>query len=213
MVYLMGMTDKKDFLFRFVPSEIRKQLKLDTEALFSTTDQLTADKITKDILKFIPATSRITDATACVGGSAFSFLQNFSHVIAIEYDKIRFTYLKDNIDILSKTIQPSTENTIECRNGNALTECIKQYQDAIFIDPPWGGPEYKTQQTVELYLSHLPLSEVCRQFYPYTKYIILKVPTNFDEQTFIEHTAKFMTKVHKNAQLRKMNIHIFETLS
>jgi len=206
----MGMTDKKDFLFRFVPTDIRKELKLDTEALFSTTDQLTADKITKDILKFIPKTAHITDATACIGGSAFSFLQNFSHVLAIEYDKVRFEYLQENISKL-KTTLISSSNTIECRNGDALIECVKQYQDAIFIDPPWGGPEYKIQQSVELYLSHTPLSEVCKQFHQYTKYIILKVPTNFDEQNFIKDTLPFMKQVHKNAQLRKMNIIIFET--
>jgi predicted RNA methylase len=209
----MGMTDKKDFLFKFVPTDIRKELKLDTEALFSTTDQLTADKITRDILRFIPKTARITDATACIGGSAFSFLQNFAYVLAIEYDKTRFQYLEHNIHQLLKTIPATIQNSIECRQGDALTECIKQYQDAIFIDPPWGGPEYKTQPSVELYLSHVPLTDVCKQFHKYTKYIILKVPTNFDEKTFIETTQEFMKHVYKNAQLRKMNILIFETLS
>ena len=96
----MITTNKKDFLFRYVQPEIRNQLKLDEEAMYSTTDQVTADKITKDILQFISRKSLITDATACIGGSTYSFSQNFSNVIAIEYDKTRFEYLQYNMSIL-----------------------------------------------------------------------------------------------------------------
>ena len=221
----MVTTEKKDFLFRYVQSDIRKQLKLDEEALYSTTDQVTADKITKDILKFISRKSTITDATACIGGSAYSFVQNFSNVIAIEYDKTRFEYLKSNMNILpynecrsnisihTNIYLPLYSNIIECRHGDAIVECTKQFQEAIFIDPPWGGPEYKTLPRVQLYLSNLPLSEVCKKLYIYTNYIILKVPVNFDEESFIKNTKKFIELVYKNSQLRKMHLLIFKTIS
>jgi tRNA/tmRNA/rRNA uracil-C5-methylase (TrmA/RlmC/RlmD family) len=235
MVDLMGTTEKKDFLFRFVQSDIRKSLLLDDEALFSTTDQVTADKITRDILKFVPKGATITDATACIGGSTYSFAQNFSNVIAIEYDKTRYEYLQYNMSILplypsSQQYSPQQHNLqsniwtvlsdpkysisthVECRNGDALIECTKQFQDAIFIDPPWGGPEYKTLPSVELYLSGLPLSEVCYKFQYYTKYIILKVPVNFDETSFIKNTQTFMDLVYKNGQLRKMHLLIFRAV-
>jgi tRNA/tmRNA/rRNA uracil-C5-methylase (TrmA/RlmC/RlmD family) len=232
----MVTTEKKDFLFRFVQTDIRKQLKLDEEALFSTTDQVTADKITKDILRFVPRKSTITDATACIGGSAYSFIQNFSNVIAIEYDKKRFEYLQHNMSILpiynnsfsnistisngsshsnisnSEQINGTYNNIIECRNGDAIIECTKQYQEAIFIDPPWGGPEYKMLPSVQLYLSGLPLSEVCRKICTYTTYIILKVPVNFDEESFILDTYTFMEQIYKNSQLRKMHLLIFKSL-
>lgn len=229
----MGTTEKKDFLFRFVQSDIRKSLLLDDEALYSTTDQVTADKITRDILKFISKAATITDATACIGGSTYSFAQNFSNVIAIEYDKTRFEYLQYNMSILplytnSQQYLPQQHNSniwtylsdpkysisthVECRNGDALIECKKQFQDAIFIDPPWGGPEYKTLSHVELYLSDLPLSDVCYNLHEYTNYIILKVPVNFDETTFIKNTQLFMDLIYKNGQLRKMHLLIFRTI-
>ena len=217
-------TEKKDFLFRYVQQDIRKNLKLDKEALYSTTDQVTADKITRDILRYVPRKSTITDATACIGGSTYSFIQHFSNVIAIEYDKQRFEYLQYNMSILSQDLKsnianlsniiPYTDysNKIDCRNGDALIECTKQYQDAIFIDPPWGGPEYKTYTHVQLYLSNLPLSEVCRRLYTYTTYIILKVPVNFDEENFISSTKSFIEVIHKNYQLRKMHVLIFRSI-
>lgn len=234
-------TEKKDFLFRFVNPDIRKKIKLDEEALYSTTDQVTADKITRDILNYIPQSSTITDATACIGGSAYSFAQQFSNVIAIENNKERFELLKHNMNIL--TSQPSLLNTnynhhishnqhihcniynklqqyafmqtksnnVECRHGDALLECKKQYQDAIFIDPPWGGPEYKTLDKVQLYLSGLPLHEVCKQIHNFTDYIIIKVPVNFDEIQFVNDTQTFMELQRKNSQLRKMKLLIFQT--
>ena len=215
----MITTEKKDFLFRYVQPEIRKQLKLDEEALYSTTDQVTADKITKDILKFVPKRCTITDATACIGGSTYSFAQCFSNVIAIEYDKTRFNYLQFNMNILpyndnksNITLYTPQINTIECRNGDAIIECTKQFQEAIFIDPPWGGPEYKTLPKVQLYLSNLPLSEVCKKLCKFTNYIILKVPINFDEENFITNTKAFMELVFKNSQLRKMHLLIFRIL-
>ena len=243
----MVPSEKTNFLFRFVPTDIRKQLKLDDEALFSTTDQVTADKITKDILRYVARTATITDATACIGGSAFSFAQNFSNIIAIEYDKTRFEYLQFNMSILPYNVisnnsasssnllsyshqQPQTyfhsntygdthshsfdtervkNNKVECRNGDAIIECTKQFQDVIFIDPPWGGPEYKTLTRVKLYLSGLPLHAVCQKIYQCTHYIVLKVPVNFDEEVFLLETTFFMELIYKNSQLRKMHLLIF----
>ena len=215
----MITTEKKDFLFRYVHPEIRKQLKLDEEALYSTTDQVTADKITKDILKFVPKKSTITDATACIGGSTYSFAQCFSNVIAVEYDKTRFSYLEYNMNILPYNDNKSNIilytpqiNKIECRNGDAIIECTKQFQEAIFIDPPWGGPEYKILPKVQLYLSNLPLCEVCKKLCNFTNFIILKVPINFDEEKFILDTNTFMNLIFKNSQLRKMHLLIFKSI-
>ena len=214
-------TEKKDFLFRFVNPDIRKKIKLDEEALYSTTDQVTADKITRDILNYIPRSSTITDATACIGGSAYSFAQSFSNVIAIENNKERYDLLKQNINVLLNTKTEnksifhnafSNLNNVECRYGDALIECQKQFQDAIFIDPPWGGPEYKTLDKVQLYLSGLSLHEVCKRLYKYTDYIILKVPVNFDEMQFIIETQSYLELQRKNSQLRKMNLLIFRTI-
>jgi len=211
-------SEKKDFLFRFVQPEVRKLIQLDNEALFSTTDQVTADKITRDILRFVSKEGTITDATACIGGSAYSFIQVYKNVIAIEYDKTRFEYLQHNMNILLNSTTDSTviantkDNTIACRQGDALIECIKQLQDAIFIDPPWGGPEYKMLSSVDLHLSGFPLHELCRRIYTTTHYIILKVPVNFGEESFIKNTKLFMQLIHKNAQLRKMHLLIFKVI-
>jgi len=201
-------TSKLDFLFRFVPTNVRQQLLLDDEAFYSTTDQMTAEKITQDIMKFVPRTSTITDATACIGGSAYSFSQVFQHIIAIELDHTRYLHMVHNLRLLQALQTPN----ITCIHGDALYECLCQMQAAIFIDPPWGGPDYKNKPRVSLYLSGIALSEVCKKLAPKTHFIVLKVPTNFDEESFIQDTSGVLNLVHKNISLRKMHLLILQCI-
>ena len=196
------MEDKKDFLFRFISLEKRRTLKLDDEALYSVTDQYTADRISKDILRVLPNIHKITDATACIGGNTFSFSKYFSHVNAIEIDPIRYNYLTHNMHILET-------NNVHTYHGDLMIMCQQIDSDLIFIDPPWGGPEYKTKNTMDLFLSDIELSEVCEHIKHCTKYIAIKVPVNFNENGFIEKTP-FMKLIYKNQDLRKMHLLIFQ---
>lgn len=198
--------DKRDFLFKFLPKSVRNKLKLDDEALFSVTDQLTADKITNELLKFIPCESTVTDGTACIGGNTFSLSRIFHHVNAVELDKTRYQYLTHNLSILGV-------DNVACYQGDILDWLPKLDHTLLFLDPPWGGPDYKTHELVDLYLSSISLSDVCRTYYKTAKYIALKTPTNFNIDKFLEETASFMTLLHKNTKLRKLNLYIFETFS
>lgn len=196
------MTEKRDFLFRFVPTGLRSQLRLDHEALYSTTDQLTADKITKDLLKFVPKGAKIADATACVGGNTLSFAQHYRTVHAYELDALRAQHLAHNMNILG-----ITNVSVFC--GDCV-RILNQPYDLIFIDPPWGGPEYKQASDIRLSLSGKHLEEVCFQLSQYTSYIALKVPTNFSEAAFIQETQGFLELVFKNTNLRKMHLLLFK---
>lgn len=198
------MQEKKDFLFRFVEAPIRDKLQLDAEASYSTTDQLTADKITRDLLKIVPRTCTVTDATACIGGNTYSFAQAFKNVISIEKHPKRAQMLKTNMTLLGMS-----NVVVQC--GDACDIVPTSHHDVIFLDPPWGGPEYKQYTKVNLYLSGRPLSEICNDFANVTKYLALKVPVNFDEVQFVTNTQDTLELVHRNVQLRKMKLLIFKT--
>jgi 16S rRNA G966 N2-methylase RsmD len=200
------MDDKRDFLFRFIPVEKRKLLKLDEEALYSVTDQYTADKISKEIKKQFPDIQTITDMTACIGGNTYSFSKYFESVHAIELDKLKYDYLSYNLTILDV-------NTVKLHHGDSLSIVPTLQQDILFIDPPWGGPNYKDKKHIDLYLSDIELSEVCRMLIPYSKYIALKVPINFDLDKFTERTNTFMVQVYKNTDLRKMQLLLYTTMN
>ena len=197
------MEDKKDFLFRFISIEKRRQLKLDDEAFYSVTDQYTADRISRDLLRILPNLQVITDATACIGGNTYSFSKYFPKVNAIEVDPLRYQYLQHNMKVLETL-------NVELHLSDLLIACHRLSQDLIFIDPPWGGPDYKSKEAVDLFISDVELSEVCEHIKDTTKYIALKVPTNFNEMLFIEKTKPFMTLIYKNTELRKMHLLLFQ---
>ena len=61
--------------------------------------------------------------------------------------------------------------------------------DCYFFDPPWGGPDYKTKQNLDLFLGDVRidtfLSEViARKNKP--SYIVLKLPRNYNFQRLYE---------------------------
>lgn len=198
--------DKRQFLFKKVAEHVRRKLLLDDEAMYSTTDQVTAEKIATTVAEHIPTTGQIIDATACIGGSALAFADIFKSVIAIEKDPIKFEYLRHNILLLG------LKDKVKCVQGDCIDECAKHMANGIFIDPPWGGPQYKNKNSLALSLSGMPLSDVCKMLACSTQYIILKVPTNFDYQSFINDTASFMELVVRNSNLRKMCLLIFKVM-
>lgn len=197
--------DKRDFLFRFVEPPARALLMLDEEAFYSTTDQLTANKIAKILVRIVSPTATVTDATACIGGATLAFANVFSRVNAIEIDRTRYDYLCHNMFILGHT------DKVRCMHGDAIRICQDLQQDVIFLDPPWGGPEYKSMDRVSLFLSGMPLADVCRKLSHATRYIAIKVPTNFDEAGFRSSVEGFARVVVRDTQLRKMNLLVIQT--
>lgn len=198
------MDDKRGFLFRYISLEKRLLLLLDNEALYSVTDQHTANKISKYINKNIPNIKTITDGTACIGGNTYSFSKYFENVYAIEIDPTRYAYLQHNLQVLGIT----NNNTI-IFNGNVLDVCRYIHQDMIFLDPPWGGPNYKALNYIDLYLSNIELSNVCKLLASYTKYISIKVPINFNIESFNIKTRNELTLLYRNIDLRKMHLLIY----
>ena len=152
----------------------------------------------------IPQSATVTDATACIGGSSLSLSKVFTNVNAVELDETRYTYLKHNMEALSLS-------NVHCFHGDALHICPTLEQDLIFLYPPWGGPEYKTQVKVSLKLSDLDLADVCIMLASHTQYIAIKVPVNFDENKFLQATHEHLTLEHKNTQLRKMHLLILRS--
>ena len=51
--------------------------------------------------------------------------------------------------------------------------------DIFFIDPPWGGPDYKSNDNLKLYLSDKELKEII-DLIPKEKFIVIKIPYNYN---------------------------------
>lgn len=208
--------DKRDFFFRNLDFETRSQLQIDDVAGFSVTEHEMAARISEAILAlFAPVSANglvnpvlpdqelrqkypltITDATACIGGNVISFCDYFTCVNAVECDLTRCQMLQHNLSVLKK------ENAT-CIHASYLVVMHYLRQDVVFMDPPWGGPEYKDLAKVDLFLDGIPLYEICTMLFGRVKVVVLKVPTNFDTEKFAQHVPG---KVTVRKDLNKMHL-------
>jgi len=159
-----------------------ENLKSDNEGLYSLSHKEDADKLSQIIMnKF--GNIKIMDATSGIGGNSISFGTFFSNVISIELNSSRFQLLKENIE------SRNLKNIL--LNGSFMNYLNMDY-DLTFIDPPWGGPNYKYQNKIRLTLDGISLKEVSRILKNKDKIIVWKLPFNYDLIEF----EKFNYQIH-----------------
>lgn len=123
---------KKIYLFSKLPKHIRRQIQMDEVAVYSITDDKTADEIT-DLLINLPgisSASTVTEGTACVGGNVLSFCQKFHHCNALELDDERFDMLAENVKLCD------LQDKVTLVHGDFISKMPGLKQDIVFLDPP-----------------------------------------------------------------------------
>lgn len=165
--------------FPYLNNNMYDELKIDDIGKFSISCPKDAEFITniicnifKDEKPFNEIT--ITDATAGVGGNVLSFDPVFKSVNAIENDKTRYSYLVHNL----KLYNSKCTNCI-CEDYTSIYLTLKQ--DVVFLDPPWGGPNYKNKSNIRLSLSHRSIESLVIDILKLdTTCVVLKLPSNYD---------------------------------
>jgi hypothetical protein len=69
----------------------------------------------------------------------------------------------------------------------------------VFLDPPWGGPEYNKKDRVELFLSEINVVDLCVNLLSQHKasLIVLKVPANYHLQDLVDRLPTKNIMTHK----------------
>ena len=151
----------------------------------------------------------ILDGMAGVGGDSSGLMFFFpnSHLVSNELDRTRFHDLQHNINKLqSSTDQPSAQITFSNLNVLDLlfgNNTEKQQFDIVYLDPPWGGKDYKTHPH-RLLISGIDLVECCQTAFSILsrlRLMILKVPNNllksqWNDLKTIPFTVVEKTPVH-----------------
>lgn len=151
-------------------------LRLTEEGMYSVTKRKDGEQIIQ-IMKSIFRTlndKTITDATACVGGDTINFSLHFKNVDSIEHNKQNFEVLKNNVEVYGL-------HNVKLHFGDCVN-IYKWVSDILYIDPPWGGPEYKTFDRVDLFLGYTRLDDWLEEVLsgPYRPMaVFLKVPNNY----------------------------------
>jgi predicted RNA methylase len=167
----------------FPPVDDTNLLKYDETGLYSMTSRNVA-KIISDIIKSyfqgMASEITITDCTAGLGGNTISFSENFKRVHSIEQESERLEFFKENI----KYYTGFDYNNITFYCGDFLEIIQNLTQDVIFIDPPWGGKNYKDTPFLDIFINETPLYEVLNKLKGKSKLIVLKLPVNFNINEF-----------------------------
>ena len=112
-----------------------KQWKLDQEGLYSLTIQQIAVEQAKMLRGDV-----VIDAFCGSGGNAIAFAREGKQVVAVESNKDRLEMAKANAKS-SGVYENITFITGDSVNGLGVLAQIHG-ADAVFLDPPWGGPGY-----------------------------------------------------------------------
>jgi len=188
-------------------------LKIDNDSLYYISHKTVSLQITNIIIenlekyKINKENVIITDCTGGVGGDTIQFSQHFNFVYSIEIDQTRFDYLKNNLIVYgSKNVKIFNDDFLN------ILPIIPDHH-VIFIDPPWGGSEYKKIKNIRLKISNkYELEDLCEtiMFNNIKKnplFICLKLPKNYDIEYMYHKLIKCNIYLY---ELNKMIILIIE---
>jgi hypothetical protein len=159
-----------------------KDFKLNEEGSFSITRPYESAQVVYLIKNFIElyeghgvnlGSQRITDATACMGGDVVRFSKYFAAVNGVEI-------LEDNYNLLVQNCRYFGCNNVKLVHQNYLDVMDQLEQDIVYIDPKWGGVDYKHKEYIVLKLDDMEISELVETIKnkKITKYIFVKAPLN-----------------------------------
>jgi 16S rRNA G966 N2-methylase RsmD len=194
-------------------SDIYKKIKIDNKSISYISSPQYAEKITKIIRQYTKSDNIIiTDCTAGCGGDTISFLNTFKRVYSIEKNLIRYNYLLNNI----KSYNLEKNSRIYC--GDFLKIIFNIYDhNVLYIDPPWGGCDYKQHKFIDIYINNILLEDFLFEYinkgpkkknHKIPEFIILKLPINYNLQKFY-YKLKDFGKIFLH-DLKKMLILVIE---
>jgi hypothetical protein len=181
---------KRQYLFRSLSADQISNLRMDDVAAYSVTEVQSAETITRLLRGALPIdrSVAILDGMACVGGNTISFASAFDRVLSNEMNPRRYEMLEHNV-----------RNVLKLENVTFFNQSIldlafsrSDYQ-ILFLDPEWGGPDYKDKVNLRLVISDEPLEDFCLRVFqrcPHVSVVGLKLPVNYDNGFIREFARK-----------------------
>ena len=182
----------------FFPSDISPEqlarLHITDVSVYSTTpyaESVQIDETLAEILSEMdlkPSDLVATDATGNIGGDTVGLWRmGFHQVNSFEIDSTTCDILKDNLAVLGL---PS--NHVMCQDY--LSQMDQLQQDVVFIDAPWGGPDYREQTDLDITLSNVSVKTIARRLLGQglTQVLMMKLPLNYhDDNLITEFSPKY----------------------
>lgn len=200
----------RNFLFNEIPFSKRKNLLVDDIAIYSVTSSYLANQMSKLIIKHLDNNLDviILDGMACVGGNTLSFSKYFPTILSNELNQDRFNMLMHNANIMEKT-------NIRFFNMSILDLAVlpEIEYNVLFLDPEWGGPDYKLQTILRLTISNNSLEDFILRVFEQKEsvnMIAIKLPLNYDNNYLKEQIQQNNLLKYSYYELNKMTLTIIQ---
>ncbi len=173
-------------------SRFDEGIKIDEVGLYSATPE----KIALEQAEMFKCKT-VVDGFCGVGGNAIAFARTCDEVYAIEKNKTRLEMARHNAEIYG------VANKITFISGDFFHEAPKIKADGIFLDPDWGGPEYKKLKKFKLSNFIPDGNKILELSFKYFKKVALKVPDFFD---FFNEFEKYKRKYNVQDNIIKSEV-------
>jgi predicted RNA methylase len=158
----------------------KRDIKLTEEGSYSITKERDAKIIWSNLKTIISDISQLVvlDGTANIGSDSIRFGVESKFVYSIEISEENYEALVENINLygLNKKVKPILGDITELWN--------KYNYDILYLDPPWGGKDYKDVSNLEITLSDTRIDIFLRDYVLDSKnrpkWIIMKLPVNYN---------------------------------
>lgn len=202
----------------FTDEEIQ-QLRLDMYDTFAMTWASEAFDTCNIILNLpgLPLKPVVTDSGSGDGGNVIQFAccKGFSKVNAVELNKDRCkNFLTHNVNTALSLRSDPNNAEVEIICGDYLEHVKTLHQHVVFLDVPWGGPEYDTEEHCVLRLGSKHIADIVAELYEHkknnlTQYVVIMTPCNFDVDDMQERlTAKSDLNIKLLATFPKWTLHV-----
>ncbi|NWX58328.1 TGS1 synthase, partial [Promerops cafer] len=150
-------------------SRFDEGVKLDREGWFSVTPEKIAEHIAVRVSQSFNC-DIIVDAFCGVGGNAIQFALTSKRVIAIDIDPEKLRLARHNAEVYG------VAEHIDFLCGDFMALAAGLRADAVFLSPPWGGPDYASAEIFDIQ------TMICPDGYPFpiTNNIVYFLPRNAD---------------------------------
>ena len=182
-----GKKHKYEELFPKKSGVKYSKLKMTPEGEYSITKRKDGETLLKHMKSVLKTTKdkHITDLTGNVGGDTILFGLHFGKVDSIELNPENFEALKNNVEVFDL-------KNVTLHQGDS-TKIYNWKTDVLYIDAPWGGPDYKEKAELDLYLGDKRVDEFVKEVLARDnrpEYVFMKVPRNYKFDRF-ENVEKF----------------------
>lgn len=166
--------------FPIIEGVERKNLTLTEEGAYSITKERDAKVIWSNLKNIISDINQLTvvDGTANIGSDSIRFGLECKKVYSVEINEDNYNALVKNIELYN------LQNKVHTTLGDIVELWDEWRTDILYLDPPWGGKDYKEIESLEIKLGEtridLFLRDSVLESKNRPKWIIMKLPINYN---------------------------------